>query len=268
MKKVKYRRLNALAPSLQAWILCFMLFTHPPSQASEPSPIPATTRQLVLALVPAYPATQGVLYKFQRREFTAPWEMIETEVQIVIGRSGLGWGKGLHHNIPANCPIKKEGDGRSPAGVFMLSTAFGFTSLEELQPLHFPYLQITAALECVDDNRSQHYNSLADRQKISEVDWQSSEKMHEIKNAYRLGVFVDHNVAPRAAGAGSCIFLHVWSGASSPTSGCTAMAATEMEKIVKWLRRDANPVLVQLPLEEFTRLRESWQLPLIEEAFK
>jgi len=43
-----------------------------------------------------------------------------------LGRAGLAWGLGLHGNPPFPGPIKREGDGRSPAGAFELSSAFGY----------------------------------------------------------------------------------------------------------------------------------------------
>ena len=225
------------------------------------TPLAASCRQLVLVITPNYEATQGFLQKFQREKNSSAWKKIGEPIPIVVGRSGLGWGEGLHANIPNDRPIKREGDGRSPAGVFVLSTAFGFASTKEMGELHLPYLQITEGLECVDDSASQHYNALVDRAKLNTSDWQSSEKMFLIKHDYRLGVFVEHNTKPSRPGYGSCIFLHIWSGPTEPTIGCTAMAPAEMEAIIKWLRAEAEPVLVQLPREEYTRLCNAWQLP-------
>ncbi len=246
--------------------LCLLLLvtTAPAWAGDNGSPIPSSRRQLLLVVTPSYEATQGFLYKFQREKNSAAWKKVGEPVAIVVGRAGLGWGEGLHANIPANQPVKREGDGRSPAGVFALSTAFGFASPKEMHGLRFPYVQITAGLECVDDSASQHYNTLVDRKKLGASDWQSSEKMFLIKHDYRLGVFVEHNTKPRRASNGSCIFLHIWGGATQPTIGCTAMRNAEMEAIIKWLRSDAEPVLVQLPQEEYARLRGVWQLPVIE----
>lgn len=228
------------------------------------SPIPEACRQLVLVITPSYEATQGMLHKFQREKNSAQWKKIGEPIAIVVGRSGLGWGEGLHASIPSDRPLKREGDGRSPAGAFALSTAFGFASTKEMGELHLPYLQITEGLECVDDSASQHYNALVDRAKLNTSDWQSSEKMFLIKHDYRLGVFVEHNTKPSRPGYGSCIFLHIWSGPTEPTIGCTAMDDAEMEAIIKWLRAEAAPVLVQLPQEEYGGVRAEWHLPGLE----
>lgn len=231
--------------------------------SAHSSPIPNSCTQLLLVLTPSYSATAGFLYKFQRHDQNSPWQQVEAKISIVVGRSGLGWGSGLHASAPPDRPIKQEGDGRSPAGAFALSAAFGFPAAGELAPLHFPYQQITQTLECVDDPASQHYNNLIDRKKSENADWQSSEKMHNVPVDYRLGVFVDHNTAPPKPGGGSCIFLHVWGNPVGPTAGCTAMAETEMQKIITWLKKDAAPILVQLPQEEYAKLQDVWKLPSV-----
>jgi D-alanyl-D-alanine dipeptidase len=243
-------------------LLLFSFLTGKLFGAPDSSPIPPACRQLLLVVTPSYEATQGTLHTFQRDSASSSWEKVAGPTPVVVGRAGLGWGEGLHAGIPADCPVKREGDGRSPAGVFNLSTAFGFPAVEELTPLHFPYEQITTDLECVDDSTSRHYNSLQNAQESGIRDWHSSEKMFTIKNDYRLGVFVDHNATPRRPGFGSCIFLHVWSGPSIPTIGCTALAAGEMEKTIHWLNVEAGPILVQLPQQEYLRLREAWRLPV------
>lgn len=245
-------------------IFCLSLFVAIARAQENAKPIPAACQQLVLVVTPSYEATQGRLFKFERRKNSTAWKKVGEPIPIVLGRAGLGWGEGLHSSIPNDRPVKREGDGRSPAGAFALSTAFGFASTKEMGELHLPYLQITEGFECVDDGASQHYNTLVDRNKLGASDWQSSEKMFLIKHDYRLGVFVEHNTKPSRPGYGSCIFLHIWSKPTEPTIGCTAMDDAEMEAIIKWLRAEAAPVLVQLPREEYAGVRAEWHLPGLE----
>ncbi len=248
----------------ELWLsLCLLAGTNAVAEPPDSAPVPAACRQMILVLAPSFSAAQGTLHKFQRRDSTAAWERVEHAIPVILGRAGLGWGRGLHAAQPADQPHKQEGDGRSPAGVFRLGTAFGFPPKSALPPLRMPYQQITATLECIDDPDSQHYNTLADRARVS-ADWRSSEKMIRVKVDYHLGVFVEHNTAPAEPGAGSCIFLHVWGKAGEPTAGCTAMAGQEMEKIIKWLDGASEPVLVQLPREAYARLGAAWGLPVLE----
>ena len=123
-----------------------------------------------------------------------------------------------------------------------------------------PYVQATASTECVDDPASTHYNTLLQRTGVP-VDWNSAEHMRRDDDLYRLGVVVDHNTGPALAGAGSCIFIHIWEGPSSTTAGCTAGDAADIAAVVAWLDRNRVPRLVQLPLEEYVARMQAWNLP-------
>jgi L,D-peptidoglycan transpeptidase YkuD (ErfK/YbiS/YcfS/YnhG family) len=78
---------------------------------------------------------------------------------------------------------------------------------------------------------------------------------------YRLGAVIEHNADPVLPGAGSCIFLHRRRGPASPTEGCTALSAEDLERVLRWLESDAQPVLIQLPDEEYEKRRAPWSLP-------
>lgn len=218
------------------------------------------SRQMILVTTEGWQNVDGILQRFERSDSPIKWRMVGSPIPVVVGRNGLGWGKGLHKEIDS--PLqKKEGDGKSPAGIFRLSSTFGFVSPGEMTSLKLPYTQLTDSLECVDDVQSSRYNSIVDREQIPNADWKSSEKMLAIGEQYRLGVVVDHNAAPRNPGGGSCIFLHIWKGDGNGTSGCTAMERREMEKLLSWLDSSANPILVQLPQTEFFQLQRIWDLP-------
>jgi len=234
-----------------AWILGAL------SAAADSSPIPASARQLVLAVTPNETATTGVLYRFERDSEDSPWKPLGSEWPVVVGRTGLASGVGLHREPVPGLPLKKEGDGKSPAGVFALTSAFGFE--EAGAGLRLPYVRLTDRLECVDDPGSRYYNRLVDRSKVSNPDWRSSERMREI-GEYEWGVVVANNSEPIQPGAGSCIFLHAWSGPESATVGCTAMPTERIRELVHWLDAAAAPVLVQLTEEAFNVLRGPWKL--------
>jgi L,D-peptidoglycan transpeptidase YkuD (ErfK/YbiS/YcfS/YnhG family) len=232
----------------------------PAASAQGTGPVPAGSRQLVLVLTAGWDATAGTLQRFERSETAAAWTPTDAPVPVVVGRSGLGWGRGLHPAPPGG-PVKREGDGRATAGVFRLSALFGYAPAEAMGPLQMPYLHAHPGLECVDDPASRHYNRIVDRDSVGRPDWTSHEEMRRRDDLYRLGVVVDHNAAPPRPGAGSCIFLHLWSGPADPTVGCTAMAPAEAEALVRWLDAGRTPVLVQLPRPAYQRLRTAWGLP-------
>ena len=216
------------------------------------------SQQIVLVTTEDWNAVQGSLQRYERKG--KEWKPVGDAFDIVVGRSGLAWGTGLHE--PQNQePNKREGDGKSPAGIFILSSAFGFAAKDEARFLRLPYTNVKESTECVDDVKSNHYNRIVDKFQVGNYDWNSSEKMLAVGEQYRWGIFVDHNTYPRVKGNGSCIFLHIWANADSGTSGCTAMDKANMETLLKWLDEKKRPVLVQLPLSEYERLLKTWKLP-------
>lgn len=206
--------------------------------------------QLVVVTTPDWNATQGTLQRYEKHLFH--WRAVGAPINVVIGRTGLAWGRGL--NPPMDGPQKHEGDGKSPAGIFNLGTSFGFAPKAAWK---VPYLQLHDTTECVDDGASTFYNQIVERTALS--DWKSSEKMRSIQQ-YKWGAFVSHNT-PAHPGSGSCIFLHIWGGPSSTTTGCTAMAEEDLTTLLGWLDPKSSPRLIQLTRPEYERLRRDWKLP-------
>jgi L,D-peptidoglycan transpeptidase YkuD (ErfK/YbiS/YcfS/YnhG family) len=219
------------------------------------------SRQMVVVTTKDWTATEGFLRRFERTE--RAWQQVGPAVRVVVGRGGLGWGRGLHPFSAAG-PQKKEGDGRSPAGVFRLTYAFGYAAPEEVREIKLPYIQCTGTVECVDDTNSAYYNIVVDRRTVDKADWKSSEKMRMSDDEYKLGIFIAHNSSPAEPGAGSCVFMHIWKEPGHPTSGCTAMSAGGIESLLGWLDPQANPVLVQLPQEEYLQKQAPWLLPALQ----
>jgi L,D-peptidoglycan transpeptidase YkuD (ErfK/YbiS/YcfS/YnhG family) len=240
------------------FILLFTSFSY--SQNSD-SPIPEDSHQMILVLADSASATKGYLYRFERKNQYSSWEQIKEKIPIVLGRNGLAWGRGLHPIDSTLLPIKIEGDGKSPAGIFTLTYAFGYAPSTEMTGLNINYLEITAMRECIDDVQSQYYNKLVNNNEVDTVDWQSSEKMYFADIYYEQGVVVDQNIDPIVQGAGSCIFLHNWSNPDETSAGCTEMAPENMKEIIYWLDYSAYPVLVPLTKQLFDKYQQSWELP-------
>lgn len=240
--------------------------TAAPPAASVPvsvvaaSPVPVESRQLLLVLSPDWNATQATLRLYTRASARGGWTADGHPVSASIGRSGLGWGRGLHRET-GDGPVKREGDGRAPAGVFELREALGYAE-RPLPGGRLPYRQATASLRCVDDPRSRHYNTIVDEAAVA-VDWSSAEEMRRKDELYRHVISVGHNDRPVEPAGGSCIFLHLRASPASVTAGCTAFEMEPMERLLRWLEPAARPVLVQLPRAEFERLRGRWGLPAV-----
>jgi L,D-peptidoglycan transpeptidase YkuD (ErfK/YbiS/YcfS/YnhG family) len=222
------------------------------------SPVPAESRQLIVSTAAAWAATRATLQAFERAGGAAPWRAVGEPIDASLGRAGLAWGRGLHPPGLAG-PQKKEGDGRSPAGVFELRLLTGYAAAAPAGTL-LPYREATATLRCVDDARSRFYNRLVDESAVTR-DWSSAEDMHRADALYRFVVWVGHNDAPVEPGAGSCIFLHLRAGPGSVTAGCTAFESEPMERLLRWLDPGRRPLLVQLPRDEHAARAAAWGLP-------
>jgi D-alanyl-D-alanine dipeptidase len=230
------------------------------AHAREPRAL-KKSKQMVVVTTADWNATAGELRRFARVH--GKWQAVGEPVRVVVGKNGMGWGAGLDARKVAELgeaddPVKKEGDKKSPAGVFRLSETFGFA--ENAQPgWKMPYVYLSPTVECVDDARSKFYNRVVDRATV-QVDWASSEKMAAEDPYYRWGVVVDHN-RKRVPGVGSCVFLHIWDGPGGTTSGCTAMPHEQVEATLGWLDPKLRPVLVEIPRAQYEKARRKWKLP-------
>src|SRR3954452_12988972 len=79
--------------------------------------------------------------------------------------------------------------------------------------------------------------------------------------AYRWGLVIGHNLRPIAPGAGSCTFVHVGAPPAGATSGCTALMPAELRAILRLLRPEAHPVLIQAPAPIPAALAPRWGGP-------
>jgi L,D-peptidoglycan transpeptidase YkuD (ErfK/YbiS/YcfS/YnhG family) len=227
-----------------------------PAQVA-PRTMLADAQQLVVVRTGDWSTTVGVLQRYERRSGPLVWTPVGRSIPIVVGRTGLAWGIGFDA-FASNEPIKHEGDGKSPAGIFPLDTAFGFAL--SMPTVKLPYVPLRTTSDCVDDTASTHYNTVVDRDRVENVDWKSAEKMREISQ-YRIGVIIGYNAAPPVKPRGSCVFLHIWAGPESHTAGCTAMEASALQDLMMWLDPRKRPVIVQLTDGAYDRLRAAWELP-------
>lgn len=222
-------------------------------------------QQLVLVTTDGWDDAQGMARRFERPDDAAPWTEVAS-FPVSIGRHGSAWGTGLHAAADVDDdPRKREGDGRSPAGVFALGTAFGYAGTAATG---LPYQAMSRDDWCMDVPASPYYNRIVDARQVgADAVAGSSEPMrldlHRDGNpSYRLGFVIEHNPGNVPQG-GSCIFAHLWRAPGEPTAGCTAMADADMEAMLEWLDADKNPRFVLLPRAPYARLAARWHLPAL-----
>ena len=217
-------------------------------------------QQLVLVTTSDWNATSGTLRRFERDG--GAWRETGEATPITVSRSGSAWGLGLN-GAQSDGPQKREGDGRAPAGVFRIGTAFGYADNASTR---WPYQGMSASDWCIDVPASPLYNRIVDASRVGEKAIEgSSEPMRRDLHAdgdvrYKLGFVIEHNAGNRT-GAGSCIFAHLWRAPGEPTAGCTAMPEAAMRELLAWLDPRRKPVFALLPDNELERLRTAWNLP-------
>ncbi len=211
-------------------IALFMLFT----------PLIYANEQIILVISDDFNTSKARLFTYEKQ--ANGYVRVFESFSVNLGRNGLGWGEGIKKvEHLKNEPLKYEGDGRAPAGIFKLGYAFGYASKN---PSKLTYIQATDDLICVDDAQNKFYNQVlhvSDKSKIK-----SYENMHRNDNLYEIGVMVGHN-SDNISKRGSCIFLHIEKGNDSATAGCTSMSIEKLSSLMAWLDAKKAPILIQLP---------------------
>lgn len=218
--------------------------------------LPPETSQVLWVTSSDWNATAGQLLRLEKQHNR--WQVVGEGIPVRLGRKGMAWGLGLHHvSQTAFATLKKEGDGKAPAGIFSLGTSFGY-ALQAPQRWQMPYRVASDYDYFVDAVDSPDYNQWrtlpANQANDPQNHWSSFERMRRTDQRYEYGLVINHNTDPITVGFGSAIFLHVWFDPATPTSGCTAMAKDRVQDVLAWLKPSAHPLLVQAPWQAMTQL--------------
>ena len=165
-----------------------------------------------------------------------------------LERTGSGWRQAMEpfdasigRNGFAPYGEKREGDGRTPSGLYRLGTAFGYA---ESAATKMPYRQSLPDDVWIDDPNAPDYNRLV---RQSQTRASSYEIMKRGDNLYQFGMVIEYNTDPVIKGHGSAIFLHIWTGPKSTTAGCVAVSKDHLLKILNWLDPAAKPAILMNP---------------------
>ncbi len=227
----------------------------PSAEPTKPLTIVDQAQQLIVVTSPTNSQLTGKLYRFEKQN--NQWEAKSNVHPITLGKNGLAWGLGKHD--PKDGLQKKEGDKKSPAGIFTFGTAFGYAKKDDAPAFKLPYVQITEVTQCIEDSKSKYYNQIIDNSTVTK-DWDAADFMKRDDDLYKWGVFVHHNTEQKAEG-GSCIFLHLWRASDKPTAGCTAMTEENILSLLQWLDPSKQPILVQMQESDYSLFKEKYNLP-------
>lgn len=143
------------------------------------------------------------------------WNMVWKEASIV-GKGGI-------------TSDKREGDGKTPAGTYGFTIAFG---LKEDPKSILPYHKIVKGDYWVDDPSSVYYNQLVNTS-ATPKNWNSAENMEAASPYYNYALALDYN-ADCVPGKGSAIFLHCFTAtADNGSAGCIRLPEARAIELVQ-----------------------------------
>jgi L,D-peptidoglycan transpeptidase YkuD (ErfK/YbiS/YcfS/YnhG family) len=181
----------------------------------------------VLVVAPESGA-QAVMERYERRG-DGEWALCGEPWPAVIGAKGF-----------AAHGAKREGDLKTPAGLFRIDHAFGYAPRGDTR---LPYRQAGADDKFIDDLAHAAYNTWVH----GSTDAGSFEIMRREDGLYEHGLVIHYNMDPVMPGHGSAIFIHIWPGPSGETAGCIALEKDRMVELLRWLDPAAEPHVLLHP---------------------
>ena len=243
--------------------LCFCLLIL--CSCSSTGQMPPDSTQAIVGITDGWNSSHVSLCLVEKNQ-AGQWKTILGPFQGRIGYHGTAWGRGLH-NTPRQGNEKREGDNRSPAGIFDIG------SLYVCNPTP---VQHDPALGCVqvgpndlwvsDPRLPRLYNRHLRLAHPAATAWEKHEQMNQKDYHHSIKMLVHHNTAHNGnkpvVGKGSSIFFHIWRKQGQYASaGCTTLAEADLRALIARLNARRHPVYILLPREEYRRCRKDWKLP-------
>ena len=227
--------------------------------------VPTNCTQAIIGIADGWNSSQVTLSVVEKNS-KGEWVRVLGPYQGRLGRNGLIWGLGLHSNA-RGASIKKEGDGRSPAGVFAIGGLWVTHKTPVKHHSSIPYIKVGPNdLWITNTNDARYYNRHVRLDHPAKTEWELKEQMRQTDYPHSIKMLICHNTPERKGGVqvgrGSSIFFHIWRNeGKSPTAGCTSMEEKNLRTIIARLNPQRHPVYILLPRAEYAALRKSWRLP-------
>ncbi len=223
--------------------------------------VPANCSQAIIGIADDW-NNSHVTLSLVEKNVQGQWVRVLGPWKGRLGRNGLVWGLGLHSN-PWLATVKREGDGRSPAGIFDIGGLWVTHKTPVQHHPSIPYVKVGPADLWVSDPAYPHlYNRHVRLNHPARTAWEKKEQMRQTDYAHSIKLLICHNTASPEVGAGSSIFFHIWRrDGASPTAGCTSMNEQQLRTLIARLNPARHPVYILLPRAEYAERRRSWRLP-------
>ncbi len=224
------RPMRWLVPPLAALAVTVSAAAHGNRAAACGPTLPAqletgAATQIVTVVARTRASTRGTLHLWQKR--AGCWRPAAAPWTAWLGQRGTS-------------PAKREGDRRTPAGVFGFARVM--YGIAPNPGVSFPYRRIVCGDWWVEDPASPYYNRFRHvRCGVKPPFRVKSEDMSRSPTAYRHLAVVAYNMNPVVPGRGSGIFLHASTG--RPTLGCVSLPLPLLVTTLRWLRPSAGPLM-------------------------
>ena len=148
-----------------------------------------------------------------------------TTDEAYLGRQGLG--------------KEKEGDDKTPIGLFKMNTPFGIKEREEGFPDN--YLKLDNRYYWNGDSESERYNKLVNIDEYKNFNTKLSEHLIDVTKCYDYAVDTGYNIEGIPY-KGSALFLHCERGIN--TAGCIAIKEEYMKEVLRLYREGRSYIKI------------------------
>lgn len=246
-------------------LLLFLSAALPAVSSLVHAMLPPQCTQAIIGIAEGWNSSRVTLSLVEKAA-NGSWQRVLGPIPARLGRNGLVWGLGLHAN-GRGVTVKREGDGRSPAGIFSIGGLWITNPTPVRHSRNMPEVKVGPCdLWVSDPNTPGLYNRHVRLKHPATSEWEKKEQMRQTDYAHSIKLLIGHNTPDvkgcPIVGAGSSIFFHIWrNNGTAPTAGCTAMAEQNLRAIIARLEPKRTPVYILLPRVEYAKLRTPWRLP-------
>jgi len=194
---------------------------------SQLSELKGGISQVVLVSTSKRSSRTAVISFYEKKK--GVWKKVYSNMNGVVGKNGI-------------TAKKKEGDGKTPKGVYSLTTAFGTSA--KPSGVELPYTKTNRYHYWIDDVKSKDYNKMVYYRGNPDKKWKSYERLTHKLYSHAVVINYNRKTTPIVKGKGSAIFLHTKEATTKYTLGCVAMYKDSLIKVMKRLDPDLRPHII------------------------
>ncbi|MCC9311118.1 L,D-transpeptidase family protein [Kitasatospora sp. RB6PN24] len=204
---------------------------HVGSHTASPFPVPVAVGRATQVITVKASGTYAAVTLWARTAHS--WHTITSTTAARIGSHGITDGA-----------TRIQGSDTTPTGTYTITEGFGVGANPGTK---MPYHQVTAHDWWVQDPTSAYYNQMrTDTQggfHLTETGDDGSEHLINHPIQYHNALVINFNTSPVVKGRGAGIFLHDLGPQAGPTSGCVAVPADFMTRVMRWINPADHPVI-------------------------